>query len=131
MSLAQGHRVFYGVKRTGTTLMDRILGADGTPVSQATFTAIAYTVTDLETHQRIGSGSLTIALVIFDGLQNDALWAVAVPGDTTGYNFRWTVPANLLSGVGRRVQVDVKMTPTSGEIFWLGPYFLDLEEVHP
>ncbi len=68
------------------TLLARVYGASGTAITQATCSSIAYTITDTTNSTVVDSGSLTIASVVYDTLQTDAIWT----RDSTGYNFKWT-----------------------------------------
>lgn len=113
------------VAKSGVTLMARVLGNNGRPITRASLSAITYhvyNVTDAEDVSS-GSGSLTIADVVFDDLQqNDPRWtkdAADLPGSDGrwGYNFLATLPASLFTAGGDRIQVDIKITPVSGEPF--------------
>jgi hypothetical protein len=125
------------VGRSGVTLLARLLGNLGTPVTKATLSGIAYKVSDLTTGLVPGTGTFTVATSIFDALvQNDPRWvrdsARAVgPDGLYGYNFLATLPAAtfpaaLLTGRANlippdKLHCDVTFTPTSGEA-WVVPY---------
>lgn len=101
------------VQNSGVTLLARILGNAGTPVTQLSLSSIAYTVTDLTTNTAIGSGTLTVSQVIFDTLQTDAVWTK----DAVGYNFKAQLASTLFANGGDTYQVDVAFTPVSGQPF--------------
>lgn len=103
------------IGRSGATHMARILGSAGTPITQATLSAIAAQVKDLDYGSvSYGPTALTISTTVFDSLvQNDPRWTL----DAKGYNFLWTAPALALSIAGQRARADVKFTPVSGEVF--------------
>ncbi len=123
--------------QTGVSLIARILGNLGTPITRATIASISYVLTDLTNGLTSGSGTFTVATVVFDNLvQNDPRWTAdspQVPGKDgrTGYNFLATIPAadfsaTQLTGapappwqppLPRKWQVDVHFTPVSGEPF--------------
>lgn len=118
--------------QSGVTLMARINGNAGTPVTRATLSSIAYTVTDLVSAGQ-DAGTLTVSAVIFDSLQNDPRWVRdsadhAGPDGSCGYNFLAVLPATLFDTSSpteipagypqptqKRYQVDVVFTPVSGQ----------------
>ena len=123
-----------GVCGSGHTLMGRILGNSGVPITQASLASIAYAVRDLTAGTTITSGvALTISSVVFDSLQQaDPRWtkdsASSVGEDGRyGYNFLATLPATLFTAFDvdadteevttHRYQVDVTFTPASGQPF--------------
>jgi hypothetical protein len=101
------------VQDSGLTLLARVLGAAGAPVTQASLTSIAYAVQDVTTGVQIGTGALTIGTVIFDTLQTDAVWVK----DAVGYNFKATLASTLFANGGDLYQIDVKFVPVSGQQF--------------
>lgn len=123
--------------RTGVTLLARLLGNAGTPVTQASLTSIGYTVTDTTNGLAVGTGTFTVSASVFNGLQvNDPRWTFDTalsPGrdGLTGYNFLATLPASLFAVTAltaapaapwqpvqpRTFQADVAFTPVSGERF--------------
>ena len=63
-------------------------------------------------HTAVG---LTVADVVFNTLQNDALWTV----DATGYNFRHVLDVTVNQAftiAGRRFLVEFELTPGSGQV---------------
>ena len=102
------------VENSGVTLLARLLGNGGTPVTQASLASIAYTVTDLNQGTVIVTGSaLTISQVIFDTLQLAPVWTK----DAVGYNFLAALPGSLFTNGGDTYQVDVVFTPVTGNPF--------------
>lgn len=129
---------------SGITLLARILGLAGNPITQATLTSIAYTVTNLTLGQNVGSGTFTISTTVFDALQtNDPRWRFddpynPGPDGLWGFNFAAVLPATLFPittittspdlGVPgptlpgqpptpQRMQCDVAFTPVTGQPF--------------
>ena len=113
--------------RTGVTLLARVAGNAGVPVTQASLTSVQYALTDLGTPA--GSNpvtgaltALTISSVIFDQLQqSDPRWSrdsAASPGPDGlwGYNFLATLASTLFTSTNRQ-HVDVVFTPLTGQPF--------------
>lgn len=100
----------------GATLMARVVGNDAAAITQATISTITYTVIDRRdpSTKIVDASSLTVSAVVFDTLQTDDRWST----DETGYNFRHTVPASVLSGGEKRYRIEYKFTPSSGEVFF-------------
>jgi len=98
---------------SGAYLMARVLGGDGSAVQQSDISSIAYSVYDMDDTSSPGTGSLTVANVVYDTLQTDSRWTT----DTTGYNFGWSAPASLFATGDRVYKVEVLFTPASGEVF--------------
>jgi hypothetical protein len=110
-------------KNGSATLLARIVGHSGANVLQADLNTIKYTVyllddqnsdnrTAVDGHANV---ALTIAEVIFNTLQTDAVWTV----DATGYNFRHelNVSAHQAFAVaGRRYLVEYQLTPAVGQV---------------
>lgn len=121
----QLHRV--GIwEDTGLVCMARLVTDANVNVVQADISSIAYSVFDLVTRTAdvISGTSLTVSAVIFDTLQTDARWST----DSTGYNFRWTVPATAFPTGGRSYRVEFKFTPASGQVFFVS-YEVDVSEI--
>ena len=106
------------------TALARITGSDGNNLQQADLTSIAYTVRDNNDSgaSEVTSGTLTIADVVFDSLQTDARWTK----DSTGYNFRATIPAAAFPSTSD-YRVQITFTETTGETFplWFDATVLD------
>jgi len=114
------------VFKNGTaTLLDRIVGADGTAFVQADLTAIEYTVyllddqdpdsrTEITGHTGV---AVVIATSVFDTLQTDDMWDV----DDTGYNFRYTLSLATVTPfaiAGRNYLVEFTFDPVAGQNFF-------------
>ena len=101
------------VEDAGVILLARVVGNDGTPITQASLTAITYSVYDITNSVSLGTGTFTISSVVYDTLQTGELWDV----DSTGYNFKAAIPASVMTPGGSRCQIDVKFDPVTGENF--------------
>jgi hypothetical protein len=108
--------------RSGATLMARIRGNNGLPLTQASVASIALTVTDTTTGIATFAGPLAVAASVFNSLQqSDPRWtrdSADYPGadGSWGYNFSCVVPAAALPNAVR-YQTDVVITPVAGEPF--------------
>jgi hypothetical protein len=98
------------------TVMHRVQGNAGSNITQASLTAITCTVYDVDDAMAVvNSPAVVIANAVFDTLQTTALdprWTA----DSTGYNFRFTLPAASFP-LGRRYLVKFTFDPVSGEDF--------------
>lgn len=121
--------------RSGVTLMARLRGAAGQPVTQASLSSITWQLSDLTAGTVAGSGTFAVASSIFDALQQaDPRWqadSALVPGPdgSWGYNFLATLGAALFpvatlapaqfgaAAVPHLYQADVAFQPVSGERF--------------
>lgn len=113
-------------KNGSATLLARVVGQDGSEIVRADLNAIHYSVyllddqnpdsrTAVTNHAGV---ALSIAQVIFDSLQYDALWTV----DEIGYNFRHTLdvsPSPAFATAGRRYLVEYELTPMAGEVIFV------------
>ena len=120
-----------GPARSGVTLLARILGNNGNPVTQASVSSINYQVTNLSAGTTGTATALTVADVIFDSLQqNDLRWTkddADHPGidGRHGFNFAATIPRTQFAAATPAVdtpdpvkyQIDVLFTPTTGQAF--------------
>ncbi|MDH3505418.1 MAG: hypothetical protein OEM58_12940, partial [Nitrospirota bacterium] len=88
-----------------------MLGGDGAVIQQADVSSIAYSVYDADDTSSPGTGTLTVANVVYDALQTDARWTK----DSTGYNFGWAAPASLFATGDKLYVVEILLTPASGE----------------
>lgn len=110
---------------SGLIIMARILGANRQAVTSATFSSIAYQVTDITSALPGASGTISpINSAVFDNLQlNDPTWdadSITNPSAEDGlygYNFKFTMPAASFMPSGDRFQVDFAFTPVSGQPF--------------
>jgi len=110
-------------KNGSATLLARVVGADGAPVTQAGIASARYTVSLLDDGDPdaatpvVGHTAVTVsvALLIYDTLQKDNLWDV----DDLGYNFKHvlnvlTHPAFAIAG--RNYRIAFELTPASGQV---------------
>ncbi|OHB83809.1 MAG: hypothetical protein A2V98_19920 [Planctomycetes bacterium RBG_16_64_12] len=115
----------YGVvfKNGSATFLARVVGALGTPVTQANVASAKYTAYLLDENDPDTATAITghtgvavpIASLVYDSLQNDDLWDV----DDTGYNFKHVlnVTANqAFAAAGRTYRVVFELTPTAGQV---------------
>ncbi len=110
-------------KNGSATLMARVVGQSGADVVRSDISTIRYTVyllddqnadsrTAVTGHADI---ALTVASVLFDTLQTDAIWTV----DATGYNFRHVLDVSAQQAfavAGRRYLVEYQMAPVVGQM---------------
>ena len=119
------------VANSGVTLMARVLGANGSPITRASLSSLTYSVRDLtEGITTVAATALTINDVVYDNLQNDPRWSIDSadnPGEDGkwGYNVLTTLGATLFSdfdvestGLHRITphlwQASLIFTPTTG-----------------
>jgi hypothetical protein len=113
--------------RSGVTLLARVVGNAGVPITQATLSTLEYALTNLGSPPGVSvtTGTLTaltISSAIFDQLQqSDPRWtrdSETSPGvdGLWGYNFRATLAASLFTSNSRQ-HVDIVFTPLTGEPF--------------
>jgi hypothetical protein len=105
-----------GLQNSAATLLRRIEGSDGEPITRASISSISY-----EVWRTLGGPAVEVVnetaldknVVIFDTLQLDARWTV----DAVGYNFRFELPGTALPVAADNTQIDVKITPVTGNPF--------------
>ena len=110
-------------KNGSATLLARVVGAQGTPVTQADVASAKYTAylldendpdaaTPVAGHTNV---AVEVASLIYDTLQNDELWDV----DDTGYNFKHVLDvtaSQAFTVAGRTYRVVFELTPASGQV---------------
>ncbi|NQU23631.1 MAG: hypothetical protein HQ567_20300 [Candidatus Nealsonbacteria bacterium] len=110
-------------KNGSATLLARVVGADGAPITQADVASASYSVYLLDDRDADARAAVTghdgvalsVASIVFNSLQTDSLWTV----DATGYNFRHVLDASAnqaLPTAGRRYLVEFTLTPNSGQV---------------
>ena len=110
-------------KNGSVTLLARVVGKDGQNILQADIASAKYSVyllddQDADSRTAITGHSdvaLSVADVVFNTLQNDALWTV----DETGYNFRHVLDVSehqAFTVAGRRFLVEFELTPGTGQV---------------
>jgi hypothetical protein len=112
-----------GFEDASCTLFGRVTAVDGsgTTVSgegncllQLDVSTITYTVVNIpEGTIVIASTAITpISSVIYNSLQTGGAWDV----DTTGYNFRFTLPATAMPVGNKKSLAEVRFTTTGGSV---------------
>jgi hypothetical protein len=110
-------------KNGSATLLARVVGADGAPVTQSDVASAQYTAylldesdpdaaTPVAGHTDV---TVDVASLIYNSLQKDELWDV----DDVGYNFKHVldVSANqVFTAAGRSYRVVFELTPGSGQV---------------
>ena len=110
-------------KNGSATFLARVVGAQGTPITQANTASAKYTASLLDENDPDAGAAITghtdvavdVASLIFDGLQTDDLWDV----DATGYNFKHVLDVSgnqAFATAGRTYRVVFELTPTSGQV---------------
>jgi hypothetical protein len=109
-------------KNASVILLARVVGADGSAITQATLSSAKYTIYELDDewpdnrtavagHTNV---ALTIADLIYDTLQTGDLW----DADATGYNFLHEIDTSTneaFATAGKTYLVDFELTPASGQ----------------
>lgn len=98
-------------------LMARVYNTAGDLIQQSGLSSIAYEVWNMHTPPvpvSTASGTLTISSVVYNTLQTDAEWTK----DSTGFNFRGTIPASCFTTPDRTYRIEIEFTPTSGDPFF-------------
>lgn len=99
---------------SGCSIMARVRMPDASYITQATTSSITVTYKVKSTQGATSTTtSLTVSAVVFDTLQTGNFWTK----DPTGYNFKWTVPADVFTMGGKDYAVTFVVTPTSGAAF--------------
>jgi len=97
---------------TGLFLMARVLGNNGTAITQASISSIRLTSFQMPGGEQAYTAPLTVSTVVFNTLQtSDPRWT----DDTTGYNFAATVPAAAFPVGDVSYRVEAVLTPVSGD----------------
>ena len=110
-------------KNGSATFLARVVGAQGTPVTQANVASAKYTAylldeNDPDTATAVAGHTnvaVDVASLIYDSLQNDDLWDV----DQTGYNFKHVLDVSAdqaFTTAGRTYRVVFELTPSSGQV---------------
>jgi len=110
-------------KNGSATLLARVVGAEGAPVTQSGVASAKYTAYLLDENDPDAATpvaghtdvAVEVASLIYDTLQDDDLWDV----DETGYNFKHVldVSANqAFATAGRTYRVVFELTPASGQV---------------
>lgn len=103
--------------------MARVVGADGSAVTQSDISSAEYSIyllddqdpdslTAVDEHDEV---ALTVSSVVYNALQTDAIWSK----DSTGFNFKYTIDIvtnAAFTVAGRKYQIRFKVTPSSGQV---------------
>jgi hypothetical protein len=109
-------------KNGSATLLARVVGADGSPITQAEIESAAYTVYIIDEAEPDADTAVTghTAVdvdpedLVFDELQTDDLWDV----DATGYNFRHVVDVSsdpAFAAAGSVYRIVFTLQPIAGQ----------------
>ncbi len=124
------------------TLLARVLGGMGTPITRASIAAIAWTVTDLQAGAIVGTGAFLTSTIMNGLVQNDPRWTLDgaySPGPDGLWGYNWlagplaasffplaaplpTPPGFPPAVTPRPYQIDVVFTPLAGGAFRLPPF---------
>lgn len=111
---------------TDLALMARIEDVNGELITRSAVDSIAYIVVDRDEAETLASGTFAITTVSDVLVQDDRSWTVDSadrPGEDGRYgrNFKAILPAasNTAANSGKRVQIEVTLTLTSGRIIKL------------
>lgn len=115
------------IENSACVILARVTKDTGANVVQADVSAVAVKVFDTETEAQVGA-TLTPAVssCFYDTLQIDSRW----PIDTTGYNFALSVNGSYFPDGGKVYQVEVRVTPTSGDPFYMEPWQLQTRNIY-
>lgn len=103
------------VEDTDLTIMSRVVGRDGTNITQDSISGIVAEVWNLNTLVQQGSDiTLVVADTVFDQLQRDSLWD---NHDYVGYNFKCVIDASYFPDGDQEYRIEIKFTPVSGNPF--------------
>ena len=109
-------------KNGSATFLARVVGVQGTCITQANIASAKYTVFLLDENDPDAATPVTghtdvavdVASLVYDGLENDDLWDV----DDVGYNFKHVLDVAAhqpFATAGRTYRVVFELTPTSGQ----------------
>lgn len=110
-------------KNGSATLLARVVGADGAPITQAEVASAKYTAYLLDENDPDAAmavaghtdASVDVASLVYDDLQDDDLWDV----DDVGYNFKHVVDVSsdqVFAIAGRIYRVVFELTPAAGQV---------------
>jgi hypothetical protein len=107
-----GIPTFHVNEDTSPTIMYRMWDHEASGITETGTDTIFYAVHDIDDSDTavVESTELTVAEVVSDTYQTDARWTK----DTTGYNFLWPIPAEVIPEGDKTYQVALTFTPSSG-----------------
>jgi hypothetical protein len=91
-------------------VMARVVGEDGSNITQASINAIACEVLKKDDGTTVATPSITVSDVVFDTLQTDGRWTE----DATGYNFRHALVVASFPDPDTTYRVQYVFTPEGG-----------------
>ena len=110
---------------TAVSCMSRILGDDAAAITQSDIASISLSAfKDGSSTASSGPTALTVAAVVYDSYQTDARWTK----DSTGYNFRYQVPASVFDSGDATYRLEFEFTPASQPVFFV-VFMVDTVEV--
>ena len=97
---------------SGVILMARVVDQNGSNVTQSDITSVHMSVYETPANTEVSSNNntLTVSNVVFNTLQNPTIWTT----DTTGYNFRYDVPAVELPDGDKTYRFEFRFLPSTG-----------------
>lgn len=107
-------RTFQAWEDCGLQCLARVENWDGDLILQADLGTITYKVFDTTTNTETGTGSLTVANVIFDTAQTNSGWPASF---SAGFNFKFLLPATAFPIGDRHYRIEFLVTPTSSQPF--------------
>lgn len=123
MSTTVKRTVITTVASNPVVALGRLLDRYGDAVTQASLSAIEITVANVRTGEETYNAAVNIASTIFDTYQTGNAWTI----DSTGYNFRDTIPPAAFPDNNTRYQVEYKFTPTSGSAWVATPLIVETQ----
>lgn len=103
------------IENSGAVLMARIVNDLGVAVVQADISSLTCKVYNNETGTLITSPTLSVGSTIYNTLQTPAAWTA----DSTGFNFAASLAGSCWPEGGVVYRVEVKVTPASGNPYYL------------
>lgn len=106
------------IENSAVIILARVRKADGEYLTRAATSSLTCKVFDLDGETpdtAVATPSLVIADTIFDTLQIDSRWAK----DGTGFNFSAGLAGTCFPSGGHTYQVEVKVTTTEGDPFYI------------
>lgn len=113
-------------------IMSHVVGVAATAITQAVITAVTYIVDQYAsrddamadanaTSVTAETSAGSVSSLVYDSLQTNNDWEA----DSSGYNFKFTVPAASFPTGGKWYRVEVWMDPVSGEDFLAGVWVFE------
>lgn len=112
---------------TAPVVRARITDEDDTPILKAAISSISYKVFTITSGLSQPVVKVPATSLVVNDVWRDTLSTTGWRADTTGWNFKATLPASVFIGLasairGQEYQVEIYVTPTSGEGLW-GAFF--------